>query len=162
MENLHDVLSEQVRDLYSAETQLMQALPNMAEAASSKDLKKAFTSHLKETETQVKRLEKIGKMLDIEVTGHTCQAMKGLLKEGMEAIETRCEEPSLHDVLLVAAAQRVEHYEMSGYGTAATLAKHLKLKDIEKLLVETLDEEKEADLLLTKICTKEILGECTK
>lgn len=139
-----------MRDLYNAENQLVKALPKMAKAASTPDLRKAFESHLKETKTHVERLEKIFKKLGEKPSGKTCKAMKGLVEEGSEMTK---EEGSgvVIDAGLIGAAQRVEHYEMAGYGVVRTFASVLGESEAKKLLQTTLDEEGAADKKLTKI-----------
>lgn len=146
----NDLLVEELKDLYSAENQLLKALPKMAKAAEAEELKDAFTTHLKQTEGQVKRLEKIFKKLDENPKGKTCQAMKGLIEEAKEILEEDYE-PGLRDLALIVAAQKVEHYEIAGYGSARTLAELLEESDVASTLQETLDEEGETDKLLTQI-----------
>jgi ferritin-like metal-binding protein YciE len=148
-----DLLVEELKDLYSAENQLLKALPKMAKAANSDELREAFETHLEQTEGQVKRLEKIGKQLDETMKGKTCKAMKGLVEEGKEIMEEDAE-PVLLDLALIGAAQKVEHYEIAGYGTARTLAELAGESDIAETLQETLDEEGETDKLLTSIAMK--------
>jgi ferritin-like metal-binding protein YciE len=155
-ETLQDVLADQLRDVYSAETQLVKALPKLAKRASSRELKDAITAHLKETEGHVKRLETIGKKLDIKLRGKVCRAMEGLIAEGKEAMDSDGE-PALVDTALIAAVQRVEHYEMSAYGTARAMAEQLGHSDVADLLQSTLNEEKAADEKLTQISTEEVL-----
>ena len=150
MKTLHDLFVDELKDLYSAENQLTKALPKMAKAASSDELREAFESHLKETEGQIKRLDKIFKKLDASPKGKKCKAMEGLVEEGKEAIELDAEDV-VRDAALIAAAQRVEHYEMAGYGTVRTYAQLLEMEDAVELLQETLDEEGAADEKLTKI-----------
>jgi ferritin-like metal-binding protein YciE len=150
MKTLHDLLVDELKDLYSAESQLTKALPKMAKAASSDELRIAFESHLKETEGHVQRLDKIFKQLDASPRGKKCKAMEGLIEEGKEAIELDAED-AVHDAALIAAAQRVEHYEMAGYGTVRTFAQLLGMDDVAELLQETLDEEGAADKKLTEI-----------
>jgi ferritin-like metal-binding protein YciE len=150
------LFEEELKDLYSAESQLVKALPKMAKAASSTGLKKAFTSHLSETKGQVDRLRKVGELLDIKLTGKKCKAMEGLLEEGEEILDADGPEAVI-DAALIAAAQRVEHYEISGYGTARTLAEHLGHARAAKLLQQTLDEESAADEKLTAISLGEVL-----
>jgi ferritin-like metal-binding protein YciE len=135
---------ESLRDLYSAETQLIEALPKVAQAASSKDLKQAVQSHLKETKEQSKRLEKIIKELNEEPGGHKCKAMEGLIKETDELIRD-VQEPAVLDAALIGGAQKVEHYEISGYGTARTFALLLGYHEHADLLQQTQDEEYAAD-----------------
>jgi ferritin-like metal-binding protein YciE len=151
MENLEEVLIEQLKDLYSAETQLADALPIMMEGASHKKLKSALSSHLEETKTQIERLEKIAKALGEDLTGHTCKGMKGLIKEGEDALNEDYEDTVLKDIQIVAAAQRVEHYEIAGYGNAIALADFLEMKEVSFLLGETIVEEGNADKALTKL-----------
>jgi ferritin-like metal-binding protein YciE len=152
MESLHDLFVDQLQDLYSAETQLVDALPKLAGAASHEELRDAFEQHLAETREHVKRLERILKDIGEEPGGETCKGMQGLIKEGEEVLKEEGD-PTVIDAALIAAAQRVEHYEIAGYGTVKTLAGHLDLGDAESLLDETLDEESKADKLLTKIAT---------
>ncbi len=146
----HDLLVEELKDLYNAENQLLKALPKMAKAAENEDLKEAFTTHLKQTEGQVKRLDKIFKQLGEKPTGKKCHAMEGLIEEGKEILEEDYT-PVIRDLALIVAAQKVEHYEIAGYGSARTLAELVEEDDIAELLQETLDEEGETDKLLTGI-----------
>jgi ferritin-like metal-binding protein YciE len=152
---LNDVFADQIEDLYSAETQLAQALPKIASAASDEKLQEAFTTHLEETRGHVERLQRIKS--DLGITGsQKCKGMAGLLAEGDEVID----EPGVgasKDAAIIAAAQRVEHYEIAAYGTAKTLAGELGYDDAKKLLNETLGEESKADDLLTKIATGGLL-----
>jgi ferritin-like metal-binding protein YciE len=145
-----DLLVEEIKDLYSAENQLLKALPKMAKAAQSEELKDAFNTHLKQTENQVKRLEKVAKKLDELPKGKKCQAMEGLIEEAKEILEEDYE-PALRDLAMIVAAQKVEHYEIAGYGSARTLAQLIGEDEIADLLQETLDEEGETDKLLTQI-----------
>lgn len=145
-----DLLVEELKDLYSAENQLLKALPKMAKAATSEELQQAFQTHLEETEGQVARLEKIGKQLGETMKGKKCKAMEGLVAEGKEIMEEDAE-PAMLDLALIGAAQKVEHYEIAGYGTARTLAELAGEEDIAELLQETLDEEGKTDKLLTEI-----------
>lgn len=147
---LKDVLHHEIKDLYSAEKQLVEALPKMAKAATSSKLRQALEQHLDVTKDQVTRLERVGEALGMKVTGHTCEGMKGLIKEGSSLISEN-EKGEALDAALIGAAQRVEHYEMAGYGTAVELAKQLGHEDAVELLQQTLDEEGEADKELTKI-----------
>jgi len=150
MESLHDLLLDELKDLYSAETQLTKALPKMAKAAASDDLRTAFEQHLQETQGQVERLDKIFEQLDESPKGKRCKAMVGLIEEGKEVLELDGED-SVLDAALIAAAQRVEHYEIAGYGTARTHAQLLGLDEIANLLQETLDEEAACDEKLTDL-----------
>jgi ferritin-like metal-binding protein YciE len=156
MTTLEDLLVEQVRDLYDAEKQLVRALPKMAEAAGSQDLQQAIASHLEETKNQVSRLERIFEELDKPAKGKTCKAMRGLVEEGAEALDGA--QAPLTDLAIIAAAQRVEHYEISAYGTARAIAEQLGQQKIASLLEETEDEEKAADTKLTEIAA-DLLGE---
>jgi ferritin-like metal-binding protein YciE len=141
---------EELKDLYSAENQLVKALPKMAKAATSKDLKAGFEEHLGQTKEHVARLETIFKDLDENPKGKKCKGMEGLIAEGAELMEEDLEPEEL-DAGLISAAQRVEHYEMAGYGCVATYAELLGEDAAAKLLRETLDEEKETDKKLTKL-----------
>lgn len=152
---LEDLLHHELRDLYSAESQLIEALPKMAKAASDESLRTAFTEHLEETRAQRERLSEIAKVLDIEVTGHTCEAMKGLVKEGEEIIKSEADQ-AVKDAGLIGAAQRVEHYEMAGYGTARALAQELGYREAITLLETTLEEEKNADSKLNGIAINRV------
>jgi len=149
--SLDDVLHEQVMDLLSAEKQLVVALPKVAAAASSPELKDAIKEHLEETKTHVKRLEEVRGMLGVS-GATTCKGMQGLVAEGEEVIG-KGGDPTAKDAAIIASAQRIEHYEIAGYGTARTLAGELDYGDAERLLNETLDEESAADKLLTRIAT---------
>ncbi|WP_419213815.1 ferritin-like domain-containing protein [Maribacter sp. X9] len=150
MKNLNDLFEHQIKDLYSAETQLIKALPKMIKNSSDEKLKEAFKNHLEETKNQKERLEKICKELGIKPTGEKCKAMEGLIKEAESFIE-EAEDDSVMDAGLIAEAQRVEHYEISGYGTAVRYAKELGHKNIAAKLQETLDEEYNADNKLDKL-----------
>jgi ferritin-like metal-binding protein YciE len=147
--NLQELYISELRDLYSAEMQLTEALPKMAKAASHSQLKEAFTAHLKETRGQIERLETIFANLGISPKGKTCKAMQGLIAEGEEMIKET--EESARDAGLISAAQRVEHYEIAGYGTVRTYASQLGERDAEKLLQMTLNEEGKADKTLTAL-----------
>jgi len=148
-----DLLVDEIKDLYDAEHQLTKALPKMAKAATSPQLKSAFESHLKETEGHVKRLEQVFEGLGMKPTRKTCAAMKGLVEEGSEVLEEDMD-PEVKDAALIGAAQRVEHYEMAGYGTVRTFAHLLGHHDLEAILQSTLDEEGAADHKLTDIASK--------
>jgi ferritin-like metal-binding protein YciE len=147
---LKDLFVEELQDLYSAETQITEALPKMAEAANAAELKRAFEQHLKQTEGQIERLEKIFEKLGEEPGGKECKGMAGLIEEGEELISEK-PDPEVLDAGLIAAAQRVEHYEIAGYGTARTYAEELGEKEFARLLQTTLDEEGETDKKLTKL-----------
>ena len=152
LQTLRDLLVEQLRDLYSAETQLVEALPSMAAAASHDELRQAFEHHLQETREHVTRLDEIFGELGVAATGEMCKGMQGLIEEG-RAFVTAGGDADVRDAALIAAAQRVEHYEISAYGTVRTLADQLELGHARDLLDQTLDEESAADKLLTKIAT---------
>jgi ferritin-like metal-binding protein YciE len=158
MNTLSELLEEQLKDLYNAEKQLTKALPAMARKASTPSLKEAFTGHLEETNNQVQRLEEIGQTLGIGLKGKVCKAMEGLIEEGKEVIKEKGDRLVL-DAALIAAAQRVEHYEISAYGSARALAEQLGHSDAVELLQATLDEESGADEKLSSISLDEILGE---
>ena len=146
MKSLEDFLMEELKDIYSAEKQLTKALPKMAKAANSDELRQAFEDHLKETEGQVARLEKISKLAGgRSLAGKKCKAMEGLIEEGKEIMEEDCT-PEVRDVALIAAAQKVEHYEIASYGCAKTYARLLGYSEVEELLEETdLEEPDPAD-----------------
>jgi ferritin-like metal-binding protein YciE len=145
-----DLLVEEIKDLYSAENQLIKALQKMAKAATSEELRTAFETHLEETEEHAARLEKIAKQLGESAKGKKCKAMEGLVEEGKEIMEEDAE-PTLLDLALIGAAQKVEHYEIAGYGTARTLAEIAGEDGVAKILQQTLDEEGKTDKLLTEI-----------
>jgi ferritin-like metal-binding protein YciE len=150
-----DLLVEQLEDLYDAEQRLVKALPKMAGAAGSPALKSAFEQHLRETEGQVSRLERAFKALGKSAKSKTCEAMKGLVAEGDEVISAKGD-PDVKDAALIAAAQRVEHYEIAGYGSARAFAKRLGRDDVAGLLQETLDEEGAADKKLTALAERSV------
>jgi ferritin-like metal-binding protein YciE len=155
MHSLDDLFVEQLRDLYDAEKQLVKALPKMAKAASAKELQTAFEDHLKQTEGHVERLERIFDLLGKKQRGKTCEAMVGLIKEGGEMIDANAE-ASVRDAGLIAAAQRVEHYEMAGYGCLRTWARQLNHQNAADLIEQTFQEEKEADCKLTQIAESSV------
>jgi ferritin-like metal-binding protein YciE len=148
--SLHDLYVDELKDLYNAENQLLKALPKMAKAASAPDLRTAFQDHLEETRGQVQRLERIFKKLNASPKGKKCKAMEGLIEEGNEVMGEDGE-PAVLDAALIAAAQRVEHYEIAGYGCVRTYARLLGYEDAANLLQETLDEEGAADKKLTEL-----------
>jgi ferritin-like metal-binding protein YciE len=151
-ENLQELFVEELRDIYDAEKQLTKALPKMAKAAGSEELRAAFEEHLEITRMQVGRLEEVFKSMGMAARGKPCEGMKGLIKEGQEAMEEL--EGSTLDAALIASAQKVEHYEIATYGTLATFAEVLNMEDAKDLLGQTLDEEKEADEKLTTIASQ--------
>lgn len=150
LETLDDLLEMQLKDLYSAESQLVKALPKMASKAKDGRLRQGFETHLRETEKQVDRLEQIGQTLGIDLGGHTCKAMEGLIAEGQETMSERATDEVM-DAALIAAAQRIEHYEISGYGTAAHYAERLGHQEVASLLQQTLSEEQRTDTKLNEL-----------
>ncbi len=150
LESLQDLYIHELKDLYSAENQLVKALPKMAKAATNPELADGFKTHLEETKEHVARLEKILKSHDETTRGPKCKGMEGLIKEGQEMIEEDAED-EVRDAGLISAGQRVEHYEMAGYGTARTYAELLGDDAGEKLLQQTLDEEGATDKKLSKL-----------
>lgn len=156
IESLEKLFLDQLKDLHSAESQLIRALPKMAKAASSDSLRAAFEEHLEVTKSQKDRLDQIGELIGAaRLTGKKCAAMEGLIEEGKEVLEADGPEP-LIDAALIAAAQRVEHYEISGYGTARSLALHLGLDEVAGILDEIAKEEGETDHKLTALAEQEI------
>ena len=155
LDSLRALLLEELRDLYDAETQLLDALPKMAEAAGSNQLKSALNHHLEETRQHVSRLEHIFQHIGEKSSGETCEAMKGLIKEGEVLVKAQGD-PDVRDAGLIGAAQRVEHYEMAGYGTARSLARRLGENQIAETLQQTLNEEAEADKKLTSIAESQV------
>jgi ferritin-like metal-binding protein YciE len=158
---LDKLLEDQLKDIYNAEQQLLKALPKMAKRASADGLRDAFTSHLEETRGQVGRLNRVSGLLGIKLTGKKCATMEGLVEEGAEVMDAEGE-PEVVDAALIIPAQRVEHYEISAYGSARTLAEHLGHDEAAELLQETLDEESAADEKLTAISTGEVLPAATE
>lgn len=150
LQSLHKLYVEELRDLYNAENQLLKALPKMAKAAASDDLKQAFEDHLDETKDHVERLEDIFSALDENPKGKTCHGMKGLIEEGAEMLEKDGEE-SVLDAGIIGAAQKIEHYEIASYGTARTFATLLGEDEAADLLQQTLDEEGETNKRLTEL-----------
>jgi len=150
LESLNELLIEQLQDLYDAEQRITKALPKMEKAATSPELKAAFQKHLGETENHVKRLEQVFKQLGKSAKAKTCKAMEGIIAEGEETIKENAD-PDVRDAALIASAQRVEHYEMAGYGTVRAYARLLKQEDSVKLLDQTLSEEKATDEALTQL-----------
>jgi ferritin-like metal-binding protein YciE len=146
--NLEELLIDELKDLYSAEKQIIRALPKIIKAVSTPELREGLTKHLEETKGQVTRLEKIGEVLGKKMPGKTCAGMKGVLEEGSEVLEDT-EKGLVRDAALISACQRVEHYEIAGYGSAREFAKLLGQKEVAALLDQTLAEEKNADKTLT-------------
>lgn len=155
MNTLEDLYMDLLKDLYSAEKQLVKALPKMAKHASSADLQKAFQEHLKQTEGHVERIERIFSDLDGSPRGKKCVGMEGLVEEGNELLKEDAE-PQVLDAGLIAAAQKVEHYEIASYGTARTWAQRLGYERAARLLQETLDEESMANEKLTQIAESHV------
>lgn len=153
--SLNDLFVEQLQDLYDAEQRITQALPKMMDAAHSAALKQAFESHLRETRGHVTRLETIFRQIGAETKRETCLAMKGLIEEGEEMVKAKGD-PNVKDAALIAAAQRVEHYEMAGYGTARTFAIQLGHQEAAGLLQQTLQEEKAADEKLNTVAESQV------
>jgi ferritin-like metal-binding protein YciE len=152
VDTVEKLFVDELKDLYSAENQITKALPKMAKAATSSELRTAFETHLKETEGQIKRLDRVFEILGKTSNGKTCKGMRGLLEEGAEVMGDT--EGEVRDAAMISAAQRVEHYEMAGYGTVRTYAELLGQNEIANLLQQTLDEEGETNKKLTKIASK--------
>lgn len=150
LDTLQKLYTDELRDLYNAETQLLKALPKMAKGASSQELKDAFEKHLQQTKTHVERLEQVFEGLGEKPRGKTCRAMKGLIEEGSEILEQDGDE-SVLDAGIIVAAQKVEHYEIAGYGSVRTFAHLLGQNDAAELLQTTLDEESETNDILNKL-----------
>ena len=155
IDNLRKLYVDELKDLYSAEKQILQALPRMAKKVSNPDLKKAFEEHVEVTRMQVERLDRIFEGLGKSPRGKKCKGMEGLLEEGKEMMEEDME-PEVLDAALIGAAQRVEHYEIAGYGTVRTYARLLGETQAAKLLQQTLDEEGETDKKLTQLAESSI------
>ena len=151
---LKELYIEELRDLYDAENQLTKALPKLAKAAKSDDLRAGFEEHLEQTKGHVGRLQQIFEELDEKPTGKKCKAMQGLVAEGAEMMQEEDLEDDARDAGLISAAQRVEHYEIAGYGSVRTYAKLLGEEEAASLLEQTLNEEKETDQKLTKLAEK--------
>jgi ferritin-like metal-binding protein YciE len=153
--SLEDLFLNQIEDLYDAEHRIIRALPKMIDAAQSPDLKQAFETHLNETRHQVERLDTIFQQLGQQPQRETCEAMKGLIREGEEMASAKGD-PTVRDAALIAAAQRIEHYEMAGYGTVRSLAQLLGHHEAARLLQSTLAEEQSADKKLTQVAESTI------
>ena len=150
IENLQQLFVEQLRDLYDGEQQITEALPKLIEKASNPQLKSALQEHLQITESQIERLEEIFEQLDEDPDGESCKGMKGVIKEGDDVVG-KAKDPSVRDASIITSAQRVEHYEIAGYGTVKTYARQLGKQEWAQILEEILNEEKEADQKLTQI-----------
>ncbi|MBX9851314.1 MAG: ferritin-like domain-containing protein [Cytophagaceae bacterium] len=155
IKTFNDLFTDQIKDLYNAESQMLKALPKMAKKATDTKLKASFEKHLEQTKVQKERLEKVCEILDIKPTGKKCAAMEGLIEEAKEIIEN-VKDPYVLDAGLIAASQKVEHYEIASYGTLAEFAKELGNQEVLDILVETLKEEKETDVKLTLVAKKEV------
>lgn len=158
--NLNDLFVEQLEDLYDAEKRLTEALPKMAQAASSSQLKNAFTEHFEQTKNHVRRLEDVFNQIGSKPKRETCEAMRGLISEGQKMIDAKGD-PDVRDAALIAAAQRVEHYEIAGYGSVRTFAERLGMNDVARTLQQTLSEEGETDKKLTQIAESGINQQAT-
>lgn len=150
MNGLHDLFVHELKDLYSAEQQILSALPKMAKSTEHSELRSAFEEHERTTREQVKRLDMIADELQVDIKGHKCKGMEGIIKEGQELLDSDIDADT-RDAALIGAAQRVEHYEIAGYGTARTFARRLGHERAADLLQETLDEEGKTDHRLTSI-----------
>ena len=157
IDTLDGLLEEQIKDLYDAEKQLTKALPKLAKAASDQELKAAFSEHLEQTKGQVSRLEQVFELLEKKAKSKPCAAMKGLVEEGQETISEDAS-PEMKDCMLIASAQRAEHYEIAAYGTVRTIAEMMGNQEVVDLLQQTLEEEEETDAKLSEI-SKRILSE---
>jgi ferritin-like metal-binding protein YciE len=155
VKNVQDLLLNELRDLYDAEKQLVKALPKMAKAASSEQLRQAIQVHLEETKIQVERLEDVFERLDTRTRGKRCEAMQGLVEEAKEMME-EIKTPQVLDAALIAGAQKVEHYEIAAYGSARALAEACGQEEVAQLLDDTLEEEKQADQKLNQIALSEV------
>jgi ferritin-like metal-binding protein YciE len=150
MDSLEDLLKDEIRDTYDAEKQLTKALPKLIKKATAGDLKKALSNHLKETEEHIARLERVFDLMEMPARGKKCEGMQHLIAEGSEMI-AECEEDGTRDALIIAAAQKCEHYEIAAYGTMRVWANLLNHTDVGSIFEDTLEEEKNADLKLTNI-----------
>jgi ferritin-like metal-binding protein YciE len=159
LKTLQDLFHHELKDLYSAEVQILKALPKMIDAATDKELQKALSDHLKQSRTHKQRLERVCKSQKCDPTGHKCKGIEGIIKEGEDLLKEKDVPSDVLDAAIIASAQRVEHYEMAGYGTARTYAE--KLGDLETAdhLQTTLDEEGEADRLLSRLAERGINAE---
>jgi len=161
LETIKDLYVHELEDLYDAENQILMALPKMAEAASSPELRRAFEEHRGQTQGQVERLERIFQQMGEKPKGEKCKGMAGLLAEGEKLLKEKAE-PDVKDAGLIGAAQKVEHYEIAGYGTVRTFAQILGEKEAERLLQQTLDEEGETDKKLTRLAESKVNREAAR
>lgn len=150
LQSMEDLLVHELRDLYSAENQLVKALPKMAKSASTPELQEALQMHLEETKAQAQRLEQIFQTMGVSSRGPKCKGMEGIIEEGNELLAEKAD-PNVADAALITAAQRVEHYEIAGYGGARTFAQMLGMNEVAQMLEQSLEEEKQADQKLTSI-----------
>ncbi len=157
-ENLQDLFVDLLRDLFDAEVQVEKALPKLERASSHTSLKQVYVNHLEQTKTQQYRLQQIFDFLDVRPTGKTCRGMEGIIKESEEFINEKAD-PDVRDAGIIAAAQKVEHYEISGYGTARTFAEKLGYTEAVHMLQQSLDEEKQVDVTLTSLAENSINSE---
>jgi ferritin-like metal-binding protein YciE len=155
VEDFKSLMGDLLQDTYSAETQLLDALPEMADAAATPALRRAFEEHLEVTQRQVERLETIAEMLGLELEGEDCEAMEGLIAEAEEIVDEHEESP-VRDAALIAAAQKVEHYEIAAYGTLCAMAKAAGMEEAAALLAQTLQEEKDTDERLTRLAEDQV------
>ena len=155
VKSVQDLLIDELRDIYHAEKQLVKALPKMAKASKSDKLRQAIEHHLEETKGQVDRLEQVFDKLDARTRGKRCEAMEGLVEEAQEVME-EITTPEVLDAAMIAAAQKVEHYEIASYGSARALAEALGHNEVARLLEQTLDEEKQTDQKLNEIALSEV------
>lgn len=155
LNSFEDLLTHKLRELYDAETQFAEAQPKLAAAAADEELRVALEAHVEVTKRQIARLVQLGDMLGVTLEGETCEAAKALVKEGQEIVKAEGD-PFVKDAALIAAAQAIEHFEIAGYGTASAYVRRLGNKDMEKLLEQTLAEERGADTLLTEIAEASI------
>jgi ferritin-like metal-binding protein YciE len=153
---LKELFVEELKDIYSAEKQLTKALPRMAKAATSEELRNAFETHLAQTEEQIVRVEEVFELLEMTARAKKCEGMAGMIEEGKQAIEDTDEGTATRDAALIIAAQKVEHYEIASYGSLVQLAKTIGLNEAVDLLQQTLDEEKETDVLLTELAVSSV------
>lgn len=161
LNSLHDLYVHELKDLYSAEQQIIKSLPKMARTAASTEVRNAFQEHLETTRRQVERLERIFQRLDVQPKGSACKGMQGIIEEGEEVIRAGGDE-RVGDAALIAAAQRVEHYEIAGYGTVRTYARQLGYDEDARLLQETLNEEGQIDKKLTGIAESRVNVEASR
>lgn len=155
MKTMDEFMEHTIQDLYSAEQQALEAMPQLAERVQNAQLRKAFETHMKETEKQVERLEQIADQLGIDPEGETCVAMQGLIEEAQDLLE-QLEDGDLADAAIIGAAQKMEHYEIACYGTARTLARQAGQEEVADLLEQTLEEEKATDEKLTQIAVSKV------